>query len=390
MPRRLPVYGVFLLAALMAASYAMFGSFTPSTPQIWGNTGWQKLVAGDIPDAISDFQRALEADPAFPYRWSDLGEALADAGKMQDAAYCFRRAVELAPDSPQIAIRAANFWFRAGSPDRALSLESPVLNAAPEFDQMVFRSWIRMAGDISRILTNGIGTDARAARAFFDFLVSNGERPGLDETWRWLESHGYTAPRQSRERVDLLLRWNAPAEAVEVWANHLAAEGRVYGKSRWVDNGGFERNWEGGGFDWNSVACPGVSVSVDNTGAHSGGRSLRVDFDSKENLDFHHFFQRTWMPPGKYRLDGWIRTSGFTTDQGVGLRAVEPGHESELNTSTTAITGTTSWTHVSEDFVIAGHARLIEIQILRKPSFSFDNHPRGTAWVDDIQVQPAR
>jgi hypothetical protein len=46
--------------------------------------------------------------------------------------------------------------------------------------------------------------------------------------------------------------------------------------------------------------------------------------------------------------------------------------------------------HVSEDFAIAGHARLVEIQIVRKPSFSFDNHPRGTAWVDDIQVQPVR
>ena len=388
MPVRMPLCCALVLTALLAVTYARFGSLAPPVPQVVGNSGWQELVGGNILRAISDFQVALVGDPAFPYRWSDMGEALADSGKMRDAAYCFRRAVALAPDSPQIAIRAANFWFRAGSADQALSLESQVLRTAPEFDQMVFRSWIRMAGDISRILSQGIGTNARAARAFFDFLVSNGDKPGVDETWRWLELHGFTASHQSRERVDMLLRSNAPAEAAGVWANYLTSDRAAYGRSHWIDDSGFERDWEGGGFDWNSLACPGVSASVDNVGAHSGGRSLRLDFDSKENLDFHHFFKRTWIAPGKYRLDGWIRTSGFTTDQGVGLHAVEPGHETEVNASSTAITGTTPWTHVSVDFVIAGAARMIQIQIVRKPSLNFDNHPRGTAWVDDVQVQP--
>jgi hypothetical protein len=190
--------------------------------------------------------------------------------------------------------------------------------------------------------------------------------------------------------VDLLLRSGEPAEAARVWATHLALDPTEYGKSHWIDNGGFEKDWKGGGFDWNSFITPGVGVAVENAGAHAGGRSLRLDFDSKENLDFHHFFQRTWVRPGKYHLEGWIRTSGFSTDQGVGLRAVEPGHETELNAYTVGITGTAPWTKVSEDFVIAGVAKLIEIQIVRRPSLNFDNHPRGTAWVDDIQVQLAR
>lgn len=390
MPVRLPLYSALLLTSMLTASYISFGSIAPPTPQIFGNTGWQKLVGGDISGAISDFQVALKSDPAFPYRWSDMGEALADAGKTEDAAFCFRRAVALAPDSPQIAIRAANFWFRTGLPAQALSLESQVLSSSVDFDQMIFRSWIRMGGNISGILGQGIGNNARAARTFFDFLVLNGDRIAQDETWRWLELHGFTAPQQSRERVDLLLRSNAPAEAAEIWAKYLTPDRDSYGKLQWIDNSGFERDWQGGGFDWNSAPCPGVSVSVDNSAAHSGGRSLRLDFDSKENLDFHHFFQRTWIPPGKYRLAGWIRTSGFTTDQGIALRVVEPGHETEVNTSLNSITGTTPWTHVSGDFLIAGHARMIEIQIVRKPSLNFDNHPRGTAWVDDIQVQPVR
>lgn len=386
MGKRFPLCAAILLAILLLASYATFGSVAPPAPQSVANTGWTKLLAGDIRGAISVFDQALKSDPAFPYRWSDLGEALADAGRTQEAAYCFRKAVDLAPHSPQIAIRAANFWFRAGSPDRALTLESNLVAETPDFDQMVFRSWIRLIADFPRVLNDGIGNNGRAARALFDFLISNGDRAKAEATWQWLESHGYAGPGQSREWAALLLRSNAAAEAAEVWATHLAIDGRDYGKSNWIDNGGFEKNWKGGGFDWTSVACPGVSVSADADEPHGGARSLRLDFDSNENLDFHHFFQETWITPGRYRLEGWVRTSGFTTDQGIGLRAFEPGHESELNVFTPAANGTARWTRVAQDFVIAGRPRLIQIQIVRRLSFSFDNHPHGTAWLDDIQV----
>jgi hypothetical protein len=345
------------------------------------------LWAGDVAGAGAEFERALAADAAFPYRWSDLGEALADTGRTEEARYCFRRAVELAPESTEIELRAANFAFRAGSVGDALLLDSRVLSQTADFDQMIFRSWIRLAGGVGGMLKTGIGANARAARTFFDFLVSNGSQTEVNDAWRWVESRGYAAPGQSREWADLLLRSNLPAEAAEVWANHVALDRAEYRKSNWIDNAGFERDWPGGGFDWNSVACPGVKVSADSAVSHSGRRSLRLDVDSSENLDFHHFFQKTWIPPGKYRLEGWVRTRGFSTDQGIGLRAWEPGHESELNTFTQGVTGTREWTRITQDFVVAGHPAMVEIQIVRRSSWEFDNHPRGTAWIDDIRVQ---
>ena len=163
------ICAVSVEAGLMALSRVIFGSVSPPAPQVIGNAGYQKLWAGDIGSAVREFQRALEADPAFPYRWSDLGEALAESGRMEEARYCFRRAVELAPGSPQIAIRAANFWFRTGSIEEGLSIESKVLGEVPDFDQMIFRSWIRMAGSVRRMLDRGIGTNARAAGSLFRF-----------------------------------------------------------------------------------------------------------------------------------------------------------------------------------------------------------------------------
>jgi len=386
----LPLCAAVLLAALMAWSFATFGSISPPGPQAAGNAAYQKLWSGNIDGAITGFDRALASDAAFPYRWSDLGEALADAGRMGEAGYCFRRAMELAPQSPDIRLRAANYCFRAGSVAEALSLDSATLRQTPDFDEMIFRSWIRLAGGIDGMLDTGIGANARAAGTFFDFLVSNGRQADLDRAWRWMESRGYTAPKQAREWVVLLLRSDQPGEAADVWAAHVALDPAQYRKSNWIDNPGFESDWQGGGFDWTSVNCAGVKLAADSAIAHGGKRSLRLDVKSGENLDFHHFSQSTWMLPGKYRLEGWVRTRGFTTDEGIGLRVREPVQESSLNSFTGSVTGTSDWTLVSRDFAVIGHPALVEVQIVRKPSWDFDNHPRGTAWVDDIRISPLR
>ncbi len=301
---RLPLYCAVLLGGLMALSYSMWGSVSPPSPQSYGNNAWQRLWTGDIEGATKTFERALEVDPAFPYRWSDLGDALVDAGRTDEARDCFRRAVDLAPNSPQIALRAANFLFRVGSVDQALSLESNILRQTPDFDQMIFRSWIRTAGDVGGMLDFGIGKNDRAARSFFDFLASNGSRQDILRSWQWLESRGYAASQQAREWADLLLRDNAPAEAAAVWARYIAADGREYRISNWIDNGGFEKDRTGGAFDWNFVPVPGVRMTEDHSVAHSGASSLRLDLNSEENLDFHHVFQRTWTRPGKFRLEG--------------------------------------------------------------------------------------
>lgn len=384
--RRLPLCAAILLAVLMAWSFAAFGSLSPPGPQAAANSAYQKLWAGDIEGAVTGFDQALASDAAFPYRWSDLGEALADAGRMGEARYCFLRAVELAPQSPDIELRAANFLFRAGSAAEALSLGSAALRQTPDFDEMIFRSWIRLAGSVGTMLDTGIGTNPRAASAFFDFLVANGHPADVDQAWRWLESRGYTTPKQAREWAALLLGTNRPGEAADVWAHHVALDPAQYRKSNWIDNPGFERDWLGGGFDWTSADCLGVKITTDNAIAHSGKRSLRLDVTSEENLDFHHFSQKTWLPPGEYRLEGWVRTSGFTTDQGIGLRVHEPAQEGVLNSFTASVQGTSDWTLVSRDFAVTGGPALVEIQIVRKASWDFDNHPHGTAWVDDIGI----
>ena len=389
--RRLPLFYSVLLLALISFSSINYGHIAPPDPQSVGNAGYRYLWLGDIPAAIQAFENARQLDPAFPYRWSDLGGAYAIAEASDKAASCFRRAVTLAPQSPQIALRAANFFFSNNLSGEALMLGAEVLRQTDGFDQSVFRSYVRLGGTQDQILNSGIGADPRAARAYFQFLLAGATREQLETVWRWMDSNAYIDPDSARGWTDWLFHAGSAGDAVKVWEEHVASNRAFYRKpanpeSSWIDNGSFEADWRGGAFDWNDVPVAGVATAIDRKVVHSGQKSLRLTVDSSDNLDYHQFFQRTWLEPGNYRVEGWIRTQAFSTDQGIGLQIIDPAHPAELNVSTDALTGNKDWTMVSQDFTVADGARLAEIRIVRRPSWDFDNHPRGTAWVDDLRI----
>src|ERR1017187_9196736 len=107
--RRFPALFGVALACLMPLVWR------DRSPQVLANEGYRQLWLSRLTGprgAIGEFRRAVEADPAFPYRWSDLGLALADAGRVDEARFCFLRSLELGPRDPQLALRAANFYFR--------------------------------------------------------------------------------------------------------------------------------------------------------------------------------------------------------------------------------------------------------------------------------------
>lgn len=383
------------LALLIPGLVRLSGLIPP--PQTAGNEGYKLLFAGDTAGAVSRLRRALAEDAAFPYRWSDLGGALADNGDMSGAAYCFARSVELGPADPQIALRAMNFQFRAGNSAAALQLGSHILRLVPNYDAMVFRSWVRMGVTANAIRAEGVGTNRRAAVAFFQFL--QGETPQrqakttqLDEYWDWIERAGYADRPLARSWADWLLARNEPAQAAAVWARHVAADPASYRVTDWIDNGGFEQDLSGDGFDWTVSPPPGVTAVQDNQQHHTGSHSLRLDFSGLANVDFHQVEQRVWLTPGRYRLSAWIRTESLSTDQGIAVRLIaeqSPGKQSAvLDVSTAALTGTHGWTEESVEFTVSAPGQLAQVQLVRHRSLDFDNKVRGSAWIDDVALRP--
>jgi tetratricopeptide (TPR) repeat protein len=388
--RRSPAIYCLLLAALMCVAYRNSGSVSPPLPQAVANEAFRRVWAGKLssPDgAIPLFHAAVVSDPAFPWRWSDLGDALTAAGRDDQASYCFRESLALGPASPQIALRAANFYFATGRIEPALALGATILRELPDYDDMVFSSYVRMGGGLDGVLDTGIGNNPRAARTFFQFLLRGGGEERLSRAWRWIDGRGYTTRPLARSWANWLLQRGRAGEAAAVWMQHGAGDAGVYRISNWVDNAGFEDQWTGGAFDWVVDPSPGVKTVWDAQVVHSGRHSLRLDLDAVDNLDFHHVSQRVWLDPGRYRLSGWVRTMGFTTDQGVGLRLTGAGNAADPDVSTPAIAGSREWTQLSAEFTLRAPARLARVEIVRHPSEKFDNRPHGTAWIDDVAIQ---
>jgi len=187
--------------------------------------------------------------------------------------------------------------------------------------------------------------------------------------------------------LDFLVKHRLPDEALNTWAGFAGDRSKGYLKSTFIYNGDFENEPSGSRLDWRIDAMEHVKVARDSTIAHSGSSSLRLDFDGKENSDFHHVTQELVLPPGTYELEAFVRTLDITTDEGVALRLLssEPGFPLDLNTE--AVRATTDWKRVSKSFSISGQTRLLTLQICRRPSLRFDNQISGTVWIDSVIIR---
>jgi hypothetical protein len=193
--------------------------------------------------------------------------------------------------------------------------------------------------------------------------------------------------------VDALIGEDRIGEAQQIWQNGLQASNWLEdgGKNRsLVSNGGFEHDIANGGFDWREVPLSAANFDFDSAFAHSGARSLRVDFDGTENLDFGHLFQYVAVTSGtRYHFSAFVRTEGLTTDRGIRFEILDVHHPEQLQVATAELTGTNLWTRLETDVVTGPDTQAVKITLRRVPSWKFDNKLNGTVWVDDVALTPA-
>jgi hypothetical protein len=327
--------------------------------------------------AVADFREMLRRDPASPFRWCDLGEALLDSGELAPAKYCFSRALELGGASPFIRLRAANFEFRLGETRAALGHTSRILMSAPQFDPVIFGSYSRLARGVPEVLAYGLPEDRRAGQAYFRYLLGLDNLSDAEAAWEWVRGHGFDDGPLASEYVNFLLGHHSFDAAARAWGAHLRGGGD-YPKPNAIFNGGFEIPPTGGRLDWTVTPVKGAQAVLDAPEAFSGQRCLRIVFSGKDNVDFSHVSQTAVLAPGRYRLQAWVRTAGITTDQGVGLRVGDAATE--------MLTGTNDWRRVEKTFSVSGETRLVQVEVVRRPSWKFDNQIAGTVWIDAVSL----
>jgi tetratricopeptide (TPR) repeat protein len=364
---------------------SLSGTWLRSSETAIAREGYERLLAGKLEGpggAVEAFETALRRDMASPYRWCDLGEAWLAAGGIEKAEYCVNRALELGPNSPPVLIRAANFHFRTGEPRRALPYTARVLRMVGEYDETIFSSYDRMGVTQEEVLRAGLPNSERAAQSYFRHLIAKGSTEQVQAGWHWVESRSFADDQLADEYAGYLLRSRQYDTAAGAWAAYTTSREPGYRASNWLFNGGFEREPAGAIFDWRITPAEGVQASRDSGKAASGQWSLRVRFEGKENVSYHHVSQMAVVEPGMYRFRAQVQTEAITTDEGVGFRIVDAEDPQRLEITTERLVGTQPWREVEQAFRVPERTRLLEIQIWRKPSLKFDNKISGTVWVD--------
>ena len=360
-----------------------------NAPLVW--RARDQLTGGkeeNIQQAITVFRKVLQRDPQDPYRWLDLGDAFLEAGQKEDARYCFGQVLVLAPHSAPFLLRVADFRFQIGENQEALPITARILALIPDYDSVIFSEYIRSVDRVEDVLRLGLPEGRRAAKSWLHFLIQAERLGDAQRTWDWVVGHGYADDALTGEYVGFLIRQGHPESAASAWAQHMGARADDYGKSTYLFNGGFESDPAQSPFDWTVARTEGVEVTRDFTAASSGKCSLRISFAGTQNLGFAAASQLAFVRPGTYRFQAFIRTDALTTDQGIRFRISDAEQPARLDEVFGQFTGSTAWSSVNHDLVVAPKTRLLRIEVIRQPSLKFDNRVDGTAWIDDLKLEP--
>ncbi len=97
------------------------------------NLGNALLQNGDVDDAITHFQEALQINPGYVEAHINLGNALFQRGKVDEAIAQYQRALQINPDYAGAHYDLGNALLRQGSVDEAIAQYQRALQIRPDY-----------------------------------------------------------------------------------------------------------------------------------------------------------------------------------------------------------------------------------------------------------------
>jgi len=376
----LPLIGV----ALGIAGY--LATVRPATADASLSAGYNAIWSGQPGRGAYPIFDALRLDPGSPERWSDMAEAMHATGRDDQTQYCLQQELLSAPHLPHVAMRAAGMYFRLGNRAEALQLTHRVVEETEDYDANVFQAWQRLGGTATDVYGLGVGSNARAGKGYFRFLLnSSDDDPSIGAAWAELQSRGMAG-------VDEARFYAASLTAAHDFERAANIESAVLPEGVW--NGGFEKDWTGEGLDWHVQSARGVLVSRDTAVRHSGAASLRMEFDGSSRDEFSFVSETRSLPAGspksRWKLRAMLRTEIKASElgglvSGVGIRVVDPENGNILGRSA-MVKASQEWTRVEVTLDAAPRARPVRIEILHPTTEPTEYSMTGTAWVDDVTL----
>jgi tetratricopeptide (TPR) repeat protein len=370
----------------------------PGNESYWLHLGvyhQENLLHPDERRALVEFRRAAQANPHSDEAWLYIARASEDAGDVAAARSAYERAQACHPISAEVAWRYGSFLIRQADIPAAYTQIRRAIRENPSLTPAAIAEYWEAGRGPEEILEQLLPAQPDVGFTALNFFVSQHQTAPALLVWnRILELHQPLRMQQALPLVDELIRQNQTGDAVRSWRAGLRA-------SAWpveeqpggtlIFDGGFEHDLLNGGFAWREIRVDGVHYAFDNGVAHSGARSLRVEFDGSANLDFAQVLQYVAVEPlRRYRFAAFLRTEAVSTESGVRFEIEDARRPGALTLFTPNLTGTNPWTEAELVFQTGRQTDLLLLSLRRTPSRKLDNKLSGTVWVDDVSLVPVR
>jgi hypothetical protein len=275
-----------------------------------------------------------------------------------------------------------------GEHEKALNHYSYILAHYPEKSSLVFDVLERVYKDSEPVIERVIPKTPAAFSRYVSYLYETGNVDRVKRVWKKGPSFGFQPDRAETIRyVDSLISRGDFAEAYQAYVSRLRTEGRTVPRDgNLLVNAGFEEKAGlGGGFDWRIAAPPGAEVSFSPETVWEGKTSLKVSFNGKENVDFHHVFQfAAWKPNKSYMLQAKVKTRGLTTQSGIQLDVYGVGKP--FYASSEVLTGDQDWKDLKVSFRTPEQSQGGVVRIRRAKTEKLDRFIAGDVWIDDVRL----
>ena len=351
------------------------------------------IGSGEAEEVVRLWETAVRLNPNRATWWAELGGAYEWTGRTDDAVRAFEKARELFPRSPEINWKLGNLYLRAGRSAEALEALRRVLGSDPERGRGVFDLAWRAGFENRVILDRLIPANSKALMAYLGFLVETKRVGSAKEAWARLVAGGQRFPaRAAFPYLDALIQEGESEELRRAWRiveEQMPGSGRGLTDGRdEITNGGFEGAMLNGGLDWRVIPAEGVRVSIDSVKFFDVTKSLRIDFDGRQNLAYSHVLQFVPVKPNTaYQLLAYVRGQGISSNSGPRIEIYDNGDRGRLFLSTADIRGATGWVSRSVSFRTSGETRVLVVRVARPASTSLDGRIGGTVWIDRVSLR---
>jgi tetratricopeptide (TPR) repeat protein len=343
-------------------------------------------------DVVLLSEKATQLSPYDAAYWADLGAAYEWAGRNNDALRAFTRARALFPNSPEINWKAANFYVRTRRTSEALAALQKVLLEDGTKERQLFVLAVNATNDNQQILDEMLPRRTPVILDYLNFQIETGRMEAADQTWTMLlESKLPFEFAQSFPYLDALIHRRDVDRLTATWAalcTRFPQEVCARESSpNLITNGDFAFAPLNGGLDWRVIPVQGVAVSEDASVGVTGSRSLRIDFDGKQNLEYGHVLQYVPVTPNTaYTFSAQMRAQGITTDSGPRFEVLDAYDPSKVFVSTENVTGTSDWSAHQLEFKTTADTHMLIVKIARPASHKFDNQIAGTIWIARVTL----